>query len=402
MGKNLWGSYKIPVVVLAGEAGSGKTMWGLTVDPDVLNFDVPPSVLAVDTEGSSEPYEDILNFKRIDLVRQCVEAYGGNYNPMQMYIAFRDIVKNLNPGKYSAAMVDTASEIEAGHADYVRSHPGEFGYTQAQFTRMNAVMWGAVKADYKKLMMALASKVETLVICVHMSDEFKSGKPTHKRKPKGKSTLLEIASLYMILDRTAPVGKKDPPMVPSGITNPPTGKTRIIGVVDGKIQQMLPPYLKDASPNGVRDYLINPVDFSNLAISDRARPTQEMTDDDRLEIRSSIAADEAARANADLATEELRREIKSEVVDVPAPRIIKDLTKIKEDTREEYYDSQYRDDIKKALLGAMTVDKAVVLLNTQYGVSKIADLNNAQVADLDKYIKELAKNSTSGPVSPGH
>ena len=387
MAKDLWKPYKIPVVVLAGETGSGKTLWGLTADPDILNFDVPPPVITWDTEGSSESYKDHLNFKRIDLVKRCVEMFGADYNPEKMFLAFKSDIEALVPGKYSVAMIDTASEIEAGHADYIRTHPGECGYTSVQFAKAASLMWGAVKADYKKLMMALASKVETLVICVHMRDEFKSGRPTNKRKPKGKDTLMEIASLYMVLDRSAPAGKKDPPMVPSGITNPPTGKTRIIGIVNGKVQQLLPPYLKDASPDGIRHYLSTPPDFTSLAPSERAKPVQVMTDDDRLELRSSIAADEAARANAELATEELRREVRSEV-DVPASQLSvpsKDSTRIKCNTKAE--------NVKCGLLDVVPVEEAVKILHSRYGVAKIAELSDKQLDDLSEHITTvLLKN----------
>jgi len=380
--KDIWKHYKIPVVVLAGETGSGKTLWGLTADPDTLNFDVPPLVITWDTEGSSEPYEGHLNFKRVDLVKRCVEAYGSNYNPEKMFLALKEDIAALVPGKYSVAMIDTASEIEAGHADYIRTHPGECGYTAVQFAKAAPLMWGAVKADYKKLMMGLASKVETLVICVHMRDEFRSSKPTGKRKPKGKDTLMEIASLYMILDRSAPPGKKDPPMVPSGIINPPMGKTRIVGIVNGKVQQMLPPFLKDASPDGIRHYLSTPPDFSSLAPSERAKPIQEMTDDDRLELRSSIAADEASKASSELATEELRREIKGEVKDDPVPQM-----------PISTKDNVKADGVKRALLDVVPVDKAINILWNRYEVIKIADLSDKQLDDLSGYITTvLLKN----------
>ena len=67
MGTDLWHPYKIPVVVLAGEVGSGKTMWGLTVDDDVFNPNVDSPTVVWDVEGSSTPYENTLNFKRKDV-----------------------------------------------------------------------------------------------------------------------------------------------------------------------------------------------------------------------------------------------------------------------------------------------------------------------------------------------
>ncbi len=408
MSDGLWHPYKIPVVVLAGEAGSGKTMWGLTIDGSVLDFSIPPKVITWDTEGSSAPYENCLNFKRVDMVQKCVQAIGSKYTAQDMFTLWKKDVESIPPKKYTVAMVDTISEIEEGQAEYVKKHPAEFGYTSAQFAKAVPLMWGVVKSEYKRVLMALASKVETLVITVHMRSEFKGSRPTGKRKPKGKETLMDIASLFMVLDRKAQAGKKDPPALPSGICNPPDGKSRLVGVFDGKMKPLLPPFLKDASPDGIRAYLAIPPDFNNLKLHERARPEISMNDDDRLEMRAAIASDGAAKANAELATEELRQEVKGEVppgvrealshspdffgeAKAAAPKLGNRLTIALE----------LEDKVKAKLLDKMSMKEAKLLLKTKFNVPTLSSLTDEQIAILDEYIDTL-KNPQSGQSSSSH
>ncbi len=375
MGKTLWGEYRIPVVVLAGEAGSGKTLWGLTADPNTIlyndNMETPPTTLVIDTEGSSESYSDMLNFKRIDLVETCVRLHTALYKPEHMFLEFEKIVKALQPGKYTVAMVDVITEIEDGMVEYILANPGKYGKTAAQFAKAGGLMWGVMKAEEKRILMALASKVETLVITVHMKQPFKGGKPCGKRIPKGKEVLKDIASLYMILERKADARSKEPPMVPSGRCNPPEGKSRIMGIVNGKPHQMLPPYLKDASPNGIREYLSSPPDFGNLKLSERAKPEIEMTSDERLAINAGIAEDLSMKAQSELAMKELEKETRWEVVAIDDP--------------------SSAEDIKKRFLKVVNVTTAKEILKRDYEVEKFADLSKDQLVILSRHI-ELLKN----------
>jgi len=380
MGNSLWHPYKIPIVVLAGEVGSGKTLWGLTVDESTLSFDKPASTLIWDTEGSSDPYVGTLNFDRVDLVKLCVKKHGPDYTPQRMFEVWKESMISVPAGKYTVGIIDTIPEIEAGHGDYVRGHPGAYGYTAAQFAKAAGLMWGAVKADEKRLLMSLASKVQTLVITLHMRDEFKGGKSTHKRIPKGKDTLMDIASLYMIIDRSGKPGSKEAPTVPCGICDPPQGKSRIVGLVDGKLRPLLPPFLNDASPNGIRAYLANPPDFSNLKLGERAKPIPVMTEDDRLELRARIAADEAARASADLATQELKNEIDKEVAPTSPTK-----TPNRPISNEEILA------VRKPLLEAMSLSEAKILLKAKFNVSTIAELTRDQLHELQAHILTISK-----------
>jgi len=373
MGKDLWYPYKIPVVVLAGEVGCGKTLWGLTVDEDVLDSDIDPPVITWDTEGSSDTYS-ALNFKRVDLIQRCVQQYGSKYTSQEMYLTWKKDVEGMQHGKYSLAMIDTATEIEEGLASYIKNHPGEFGYTAGQFAKAVPLMWGCVKAEYKKILMVLAAKVETLVINLHMRDGFKGGRPTNNRIPKGKETLREIASLYLILERKAPPGKKEIPELPSGICNPPNGKSRLVALdPSGILRPVLPPYLKDASPNGIRWYLNNPPDYNNLKPGERAVADITMSDDDRLSMQAGIASDQAARAAAELDAMQLKKDIHDE------PRVSNTPTSILNRALI----------IKEKLLALLTVDQAKELMKSMFNGMKVAELSDIELTQLEVHINSV-------------
>ncbi len=375
----LWHPYKIPIVVLAGETDSGKTMWGLTVDERTFDFSQEPCTITWDLEGSSVPYTGALNFKRVDLVESAIKSHGEGYKNLHLYDVWRNSIEGIKPGQYTVGMIDTASEIEDGLGQYMKLHPGEFGWTSAQFERAGGLFWGALKAEWKRSIMYTASKFQTLVVNVHMKAEWKGKTVTGKRIPKGKDVLMEIASLYMTLHRDMKAGISNQPVRPSGQTKRPFGKSRLMRIdpQTGQPQQLLPPVVMDASPDGIRAYLKNPPNFSKLKPSERSLPDPILTEDDKLIIQSNIAADNAITAESALEEIRLRNEIYSEV----------DHTKPK-----STIDNGRLDKLKKDFLSVYNLHTARSVLADRYKATKMTDLTSDQVTDLEHHILSLAKN----------
>lgn len=372
----IWHPYTIPIIGLAGEPDSGKTMWGLTASPDYLNFNISSPTLVWDTEGSSVSYEGAINFRRVDLPKLATFRKAGNYSNLDMFMIWRDEVKQLRANQYQVCMLDTISEIEDGLTTYVRLHPGEFGYTTGQFAKMESLVWTAVKAEWKRLLMSVAQKCQTLILTMHMMHEWKGRTTTNRRVPKGKETIKHVTSLYLTLFRTLKPGAKQLPAVPSGIY----GKSRLvrINLKTKQPEPLLPPRIQDASPDGIRCYFKSPPDFNNLSAKERAIPKSALSDDDKLAVRAGIASDEAARAQADLTRVELEKEIKvdevkkqPETVSFSLPVPIQDL--------------------RKNILSKMRTSEALSLLKTRYKVSKLSELSSTQVTDLEKHLATLKK-----------
>jgi len=122
--------------------------------------------------------------------------------------------------------------------------------------------------------------------------------PTSKREPKGKETLMELASLYVWLERK-PDKEGKLPAVPSGIVL----KERLADTIineDGLLEiiQLMPPRLPQATVAAIRGYIANPPDYARLKVGERV-VEEEMTAEEKLRL-------ELAKAEAEQATEESR------------------------------------------------------------------------------------------------
>lgn len=282
----------IPVLGVTGEYGAGKTIFLATIAPG-------PETLIFDTEKSSASYAGDLGFTRVDVPAEMLKTCPGGYRPIDTYTWWVSLIKHIPPGKFRVIAVDVAEEIEAGLSDWVWENPLHFNRTKAQYLKMAGLYWGDVKALWKMLLADLASRCETFAFSVHMGSIWANEKPTDKRKPKGKLVLMELASLYLQLDRP----KDDAGNVqarPSAVVikNRLTHITMIQGVPN--IIPALPPRLPIATPEHVRAYLQSPPDYAHLRPEERA-PEKPMTEDERTDRRT-------AAANAESEAERLKIE----------------------------------------------------------------------------------------------
>ena len=286
----------IPIIGVTGEYASGKTLLGLTISPrETLNYDL---------EKSSESYLS-LGFTRIDVPAELLRRYPSGYKPLQTFEWWRDHMRSIKPGQFRVIMVDPASELESGAVDWVRSNPAYFGRTAAQYLKMSGLLWGDLKELWKSLLVDLASRCETFVFAVHMGDVWSGDKPTGKRKPKGKSTLMELASLYLHLERR-PDAKGNVPAKPAAIAlKSRLAHTRLSPEGDVEVIPALPPRLPVATPAAIRQYLLNPPDYAHLREEEQA-PEQQLSEDDRAAVR--LATAEAERDAEQMRLERIQRQ----------------------------------------------------------------------------------------------
>jgi len=270
---------RIEVLGLTGEYASGKTLFGLMIDPR--------NTLLYDAEKSAGSYEG-LGFTRVDLPAEMLRRKPGGYKPEDLFTFWLSHVRSLPTDRYSVIGLDPVSEIESGLADYVMSHPAEFGKTAAQYARSAGLFWGDVKELWKQVLCELASRCQTFYFTAHMGAEFAGGQPIPgKRKAKGKETLMELASLYLQLQRT-PDTNGLIRAEPSAIVR----KSRLAEarIVNGKPQviPLLPPRLELATPDQIREYMQSPPDYSALKSGELA-PAEVLTEDDRAQIKLATA-----------------------------------------------------------------------------------------------------------------
>lgn len=289
--KPLW-SIPIPVLGITGPYTSGKTLFLNTIAPG-------PETLNVDTEKSSESYA-ALGMKRLDVPSEMLRLKPNGYKPADTFTWFWDVIRAVPPGKFRVINLDVAEEIEAGLCDWVWENPLYFGRSKAQYVKMTGLYWGDVKGLWKRILADLASRCETFAFAVHLGTVWAGERPTNQKRPRGKSTLMELASLFLQLDRPKDAAGNLPALPSAEVL-----KTRLsaCSIVDGKpfIRAALPPRLPVATPDAIREYLDRGgVDLANLAASERA-PEKQFTEREQLELR-------LATAQAEIDAERLRIE----------------------------------------------------------------------------------------------
>ena len=289
----LWpNNQKLEIIGLAGEFASGKTLFALTIDPK--------STLVFDTEKSAGPYE-ALGFTRVDLAKLT------DRKPIELFEQWWTGIKKIPVGKYRVGVLDTVSEIESGLADWVEQHPGEFGHTKGQYDKMEGLFWGDVKELWKRILSDLASRFETFVFTAHLRNVWEGGRPTGKRAPKGKETLMELASLYLHLERRPDEKGRVPDKPSARVLKTRLAYTTIDGAGDITIKPILPPYLHEATPAAIRKYIEQPADYAKLKKSELL-PEERLSDDQRLAIQATVAEANRDAEQAKLSRMELMRQ----------------------------------------------------------------------------------------------
>ena len=293
----IWGGRKIPIIGGTGKLASGKSIFGITISPNCLNFDVPADALAWDFEGSLETYEGSVNFERRDLAAKMLAIRPSGAKPIDLFNYWEADMRSVPLGKYRVGIADTFSPVEDGLADWVRANPQEFDHTAQQYRKMEGLFWGDMKTKLERLILEVAARFETFYFTVHLKNEWKGNHPTGKQIAKGKTPLSQLASLFIRFDRDVATGKAKAPRKPSGVIL----KTRLanFGDTPDDIFPMLPPRLPEATPNAIRAYIASPPDYNRLKKAEQLEEDR-MSDDDRLLLNAQIASDEKEKAHADL------------------------------------------------------------------------------------------------------
>lgn len=301
---DLWDGLDIPIIGVSGPPGSGKTLFGLTIRPK--------RTLVYDFEDSSEVYEG-LGMTRVDMPLLLMQRFPKGYYSHQIYDLWRELASNLQPNEYDIIFVDPITDVEAALVRSVARRYKEFGFkSEVAFTSTGGIFWEAVRTEYKQFQTQIAAKCKTFIFSAHLKTVWKGGRATSKKTPKGKSTLYELATLYVILDRS-PDEAGNVPILPRASVHPDDGgksrlvKTTIAENGEVKVVPILPPRFPRCSYQTIRQFIQNPPDFESLDAEYRAYHGT-ISEEDRLELEAQIAADKRAAAEAAQETAE-RQEI---------------------------------------------------------------------------------------------
>ena len=309
----------IAVVGGTGEYRSGKTLFGLQIAPGVHPEGHPfagkPRTRVYDVEKSTSTYQgtgaEIINVIE-EVQKTCVNPNDKSVRiptALEIYLWLLADIAKIQPGQFDVIMIDPITDFDAGLASYIRHNPGKFDLTANQISQGGGLLWGAVKQHWKTVLATLASRCQTFYFTAHLRDEFMGAVPTGRREPKGKDTLLELASLYLWFDRKADV-KGEVPEKPRAVVM----KERLSDTVfdpetgDVKIVPLLPPKIPVATPFTIREYISNPPDYEKLKPEEKyVEPA--ISEDDRLALKAMISSNEAAAAASSAAAIEGQQKI---------------------------------------------------------------------------------------------
>ena len=288
-GEPFWGRVngeplKIRTIGVTGPFGSGKSLACDMIDAR--------NTLKIDIESSSSAFN--LPFKKHLIMYDEVKTKNksGIPSPIECFVWFRDLLKEIKVGEYTVVSVDPINEIQQGAYDYVVANPKEFGRTAGQYDKMTALAWGDVKTMID-MVGVLSDKVETFAYTMHMGQVWKGGKPSGEMKAKGSDVFRKMADVVFVLNR--PIDPKTGKQVdaPVALITPPIGKSRLVhaNADTGEIKPILPPAIHGLSAAKIRDYIAKPPNYKKLKASEVA-PAESLSDDEKLQLKAQIAQDE--------------------------------------------------------------------------------------------------------------
>jgi hypothetical protein len=302
---------EIEVFGATGEFATGKTILGLSIAPGVHPEGHPfagkPRTLYLDLEKSGATYGGT-GCLRIDVPAELAKAYGANYTAKQLAEWFNLLPSKLKPGQFDVIVVDPVNDIESGEVDVVKANPEAHGYTKNQFLASVGLLMAAMKAHWKKLLMGYSNVCKCFFFTTHLRDEFKGGKPSGKREPRGKETLAELASLYLWLERL-PDEKGVVSDKPSAIVlKQRLADTRMNAAGELEIVNLMPPRIPVATVQAIRAYIANPPDYSKLAVAERVieKPASE---EELCQLRLATAEAQTMAATAQANVIDRQREL---------------------------------------------------------------------------------------------
>lgn len=272
---------RIPIIGCAGELNTGKTLFGLSIDP--------ANTIVYDLEKSSEIYMG-LGFERIDVGDRMLERHPNGYGPVDVFNFICEDIRSIPAGKFSVLVIDPVTDMEIGAVDFVQNNPEKFSRTKTQYEKAQGLMWGDLKNYWKAILLDFTSRFQTFYFTAHMRQVWKGNAPTSKREPQGKDTLAKLASLYLLLDRNPDKNGAVPEKPHARVLKDRLAHTAII---DGEpiITPILPPQLSEATPKAIRAYITKPPNYAKLTTKEKL-PDLRLTDDQKLEIQVEISRNE--------------------------------------------------------------------------------------------------------------
>lgn len=304
--KPLWPKgVEIPFLGITGPHNSGKSLFGLSINPK--------RTISYDLEASQGNHKS-LGFKHIDFIDLLHDTFPKGYTSEQYYLFWLRHAMSVDDKKYDVIFIDPISTLEAGLTEHVKSRYNEYGFSAPEeFLKMQGVFWGKVKEKWEYDLTRIRAKCQTLAWTTHERLAYTDGRPTKKREPKGKATLMQLATLYLSLEKGTPetAGVPTATILKSKLSDSQYVESEDQNEyvsIDIQIRPYLPDRLPKATPQAIRQYIAGSFDYSKSKPEEQVTEPQ-LSDEDKLELKAQIASDERAAREAEQKAKEIEKEL---------------------------------------------------------------------------------------------
>lgn len=195
--KKLFGQYEIPVLLVTGESGTGKSSFLANILPQQPSETAPKRVLVIDTEGSWATLKDRYHVEYVDLRGFALDSKG-QVDPNKMLSNLVDGIGRIGQGAYDVVIIDVISDIATYDLTYKYIRATNWGNAQNKHAdyQMSAPY---VRDFWKTLIGSLSAKgVKCVGIGAHLKNVYKGKQATGDKIQRG-IDLMELATVALRL-----------------------------------------------------------------------------------------------------------------------------------------------------------------------------------------------------------
>ncbi len=230
--EKLFGDYSIPVLLIIGESGTGKSSFAANILPQQPS-DAPKRVLVIDTEGSWATLKDRYHVEYVDLRTRALNEKG-QVDPYKMLVSLVDGLAKIAPGEYDVVIIDAISDIASYDQTYKYIRTIQWNAPQNKHADYQMAS-PYVRDFWKSTIGTLSAKgVKCVAICAHLKNVYKGKQATGEKAQRG-IDFMELATVAFRLVYD--------------------GKQRLAQVLKSRLEVTFwdddEPYTRSALPDGV-------------------------------------------------------------------------------------------------------------------------------------------------------
>jgi hypothetical protein len=277
---NLWDGHPLPIIGISGSANAGKSYLAATLCAEkTLYLDTEKGAGAYKSFGCT--YKDIRALTRARINRAPT--------PKDLFETVLEETGKVKLGDFELIVIDPfTGTLEQGIVELVSSKYASYGFTsESKFTSSGGLFWSRVRGYEENFLLDLSDRCTSVVFVAQMKTIWRDGSATKEKEPQGKSTLFNLAALYLVLERKSITRHVPPPLIPSA------------QVLKSHTLHPFPPRLPEATYETIYSYLTNGLDGGILSEEEQIIETP-LSDDEKLQLQATIEETKLEAATAEL------------------------------------------------------------------------------------------------------